>query len=249
MRAAAQAIRKLRPEATREELELAAKEAMQPFIIKREHEKQCEEIIRSVSSCLRGDTARDREVGRDVVRAEIEKLPVGCGVEIMEQTRDHLLQHLQQIIDKRAEKAEALRQKQEAQAQREREAEEAKLRKQQEETRRKQEAEEAQRRKKNEAAEALRRAEWRLIGRLGHVHDYLGELGQSEIEFESFLDRWLLGEKLKKKIEPILVKQLLQKPHLTDEQINELIEHLVDEQLPEELDEELEVAEAGEDRR
>ena len=57
MRAAAQAIRKLRPEATPEELELAAKEAMQPFIVKHEHEKQCQEIVRSVSSCLRGDTA------------------------------------------------------------------------------------------------------------------------------------------------------------------------------------------------
>ena len=249
LRAAAQAVRKLRPEATPEELQLAAKEAIQPFIIKQEHEKQCEEIIGSISSCLRGDTAQDREVGRNVVRAEIEKLPVGCGVEMMEQIRDQLLQHLQQIIDKRAEKAAVQRKKQEAQAQREREAEDAKLRKQQEETRRKQEAEEAQRRKKNEAAEALRQAEWRLIGRLGHVHDDLGKLGQSEIEFEGFLDRWLLGEKLKKKNEPILVKQLLQKPHLTDEQINELIEQLVDQYLPAELDEELEVAEAGEDRR
>ncbi len=131
LRAAAQAIRKLRPEATREELELAAKEAMQPFIVKHEHEKQCEEIIRSISSLLRGDTAQDREVGRDVVRAEIEKLPVGCGVEMMEQIRDQLLQHLQRIIDKRAEEAAVQRKKQEAQAQREREAEEAKRQKQQ----------------------------------------------------------------------------------------------------------------------
>ena len=120
LRAAAQAVRKLRPEATPEELQLAAKEAIQPFIIKQEHEKQCEEIIGSISSCLRGDTAQDREVGRNVVRAEIEKLPVGCGVEMMEQIRDQLLQHLQQIIDKRAEKAAVQRKKQEAQAQRER---------------------------------------------------------------------------------------------------------------------------------
>ena len=131
VRAAAEAISKLRPEATPEELELAAKEAMQPFLIKQEHEKQCEEIIRSVSSCLRGDTARDREVGRDVVRAEIEKLPVGCGVEMMEQIRDQLLQQLQRIIDKRAEEAAVQRKKQEAEAQRKREAEEANRQKQQ----------------------------------------------------------------------------------------------------------------------
>ena len=244
LRAAAQAVRKLRPEATPEELQLAAKEAIQPFIIKQEHEKQCEEIIGSISSCLRGDTAQDREVGRNVVRAEIEKLPVGCGVEMMEQIRDQLLQHLQQIIDKRAEKAAVQRKKQEAQAQRERGAEDAKLRKQQEETRRKQEAEEAQRRKKNEAAEALRQAEWRLIGRLGHVHDYLGKLGQSEIEFASFLERWILGEKFKKKIEPSLINELVQNPDLTDEELHERVERLVDEHLPDELDEELEVDEA-----
>ena len=47
VRAAAQAVRKLRPDATREELELAAKEAMQPFIVKQDHEKQCEDIVGS----------------------------------------------------------------------------------------------------------------------------------------------------------------------------------------------------------
>ena len=249
LRAAAQAIRKLRPEATREELELAAKEAMQPFLIKQEHEKQCEEIIRSVSSCLRGDTARDREVGRDVVRVEIEKLPVGCGVEMMEQIRDQLLKHLQRIIDQRAEKAAVQRKKQEAEAQRKREEEEAKLRKQQEEARRKIEAEAAQIRKKNEAAEALRQAESRLLWQLGHVDDYLRKLGESKIEFESLFERWGLAEKFKKAIQPILVKELVRKPDLTDEQIHERIEQLVDEYLPAELDEDLEADEAVEDWR
>ena len=111
--------------------------------------------------------------------------------------------------------------------------------------RRKREAEETQRRKKKEAEEALRQAERRLIWRLGHVHDYRGKLGQSEIEFESFLERWILGGKLKKKIEPSLVKELLQKPELTDEQIQERIERLADE----ELEEELEAEEAVEDER
>ena len=243
MRAAAQAIRKLRPEATREELELAAKEAMQPFIVKHEHEKQCEEIIRSISSLLRGDTAQDREVGRDVVRKEIEELPVGCGIEMMEQIRDQLLQHLQRIINQRAEEVSAQRKKQEAEAQRKREAEEAKLRKQQEEARRKWETEEAQRRKKNEAAEALRRAESRLLWKLGHVDDYLQELEKSRIEFEDIFDRLRVARKLQEKIKPTLVKELVSKPDLTDEQLHKRIEQLVDEHLPEELDEELEVEE------
>ncbi len=250
VRAAAEAISKLRSEATREELQLAAKEAMLPFIVKQDHEKQCEEIIRSVSSCLRGgDTAQDREVGRDVVRAEIEKLPVGCGIEMMEQIRDQLLPHLQRIIDQRAEEAAAQRKKQEAEAQRKREAEEAKLRKQQEEARRKQEAEAAQIRKKNEAAETLRRAESRLLWKLGHVDDYLQELEKSKIEFEDVFDRLRLAEKLQEKIKPILVKELVRKPDLTDKQLHKRIERLVDEYLPAELDEELEVDEADEDWR
>ena len=173
-----------------------------------------------------------------IVRTEIEKLPVGCGVEMMEQIRDQLLQQLQQIIDQRAEKAEALRQKQEAQAQRTREAEEAKRRKQEEEAQR-----------TREAAEALGQAESRLIWRLGHVDDYLKELGESKIEFEDVFDRLRVAEKLQEKIKPTLVKELVQNPDLSDEQLHERIERLVDEYLPAELDEDLEVDEADEDWR
>ena len=148
------------------------------------------------------------------MRAEIEKLPLGCGVEMMEQIRDQLLKHLQQIIDKRAEEAR-----------RKQQVEEAKLKKQQEETRRKQ-----------EAAEALRQAESRLLWRLGHVDDHLRKLDESEIEFESLSERWGLAEKFKKAIRPILIKELLKKPGLTDDQIHERIERMVDEQLKEELE-------------
>ena len=178
-----------------------------------------------------------------IVRTEIEKLPVGCGVEMLEQIRDQLLQQLQRIINQRAEEAAAQRKKQEAEAQRKREAEEAKLKKQQEEARRKWETEEAQRRKKNEAAEALRRAESRLLWKRGHVDDYLKELGESKIEFEDIFERLRLAEKFEKAIRPILVKELLRKPELTDEQLHKRIERLVDEHLPAELDEELEVEE------
>ncbi len=81
------------------------------------------------------------------------------------------------------------------------------------------------------------------------MDDYLGKLGQSEIEFEGVLDSWLLGKKLKKKIEPILVEELVRKPDLSDEQIHKRIEQLVDEYLPDELDEDLEVEEPVEDWR
>ena len=102
---------------------------------------------------------------------------------------------------------------------------------------------------KREAEEAVRRAESRLLWKLGHVDDYLGQLGESKIQFESLFERWSLAEKFKKRIKPILVKALVQKPDLTDKQLHERIERLVDEHLPEELDDELEVDEAVEDRR
>ena len=221
LRAAAEAISKLRPQATREELQLAAKEAIQPFIVKHEHEKQCEQIIRSVPFHLRSETAHDRDVGRNAVRAEMAKLPVGCGVKMMEQTRDRFLDYLQQVIDRRSEEAAVQRKKQEAEAQ----AEEAKRKKQQREARRKQEAD-----------EALRQAESRLLWRLGHVDDHLRQLDESEIEFESLSERWGLAEKFKKAIRPILIKELLKKPGLTDDRIHERIERMVDEQLKEELE-------------
>ena len=64
LRAAADAIGKLRSEATREELQFAAKEAIEPFIVKqqqmkaaREHEKQCDWIVSTVWVHLRGEVS------------------------------------------------------------------------------------------------------------------------------------------------------------------------------------------------
>ena len=81
------------------------------------------------------------------------------------------------------------------------------------------------------------------------MDDYLRELGESTIEFENVFDRQKLAEKFKKAIKPILVRELVQKPDLTDKRLHKRIERLVDERLEEELDEELEVDEAVEYRR
>ena len=175
---------------------------------------------------------------KETVAKALKQLPVGCSDKMMEQARDQALAPVKKAIAEREEAAEALRQKQAAEAQRKREVEAVERRKQDEEARCKREAE-----------EAVRRAENRLRWKLGHAQDYLAQLGKSEIEFESFSDRWDLGEKLKKKIKPTLIKELLQKPDLTDKQLHERIERLVDEHLEEELDEELEIEEAVEDRR
>ena len=237
-RAAAEAISKLRSEATREELELAAKEAIEPFIVRQEHEKQCDRIASLVWTHLRGETSEVQDLVEEAVAQALKQLPMGCSEKMMQQARDQALLPVKKAIAEREEAAEALRQKQAAEAQRKREAEEVERSKQEEEARRKRDAE-----------EALSRAGICVIWKIGHVDDYLRELGESKIEFEDVLDRLRLAEKFKKAIKPILVKALVQKPNLTDKQIHERIERLVDEHLGEELDEELEVDEAVEDRR
>ena len=239
LRAAAEAISKLRPEATREELELAAKEAIEPFVIKhqrmmaaREHQTQCDWMVCHVVIGFRHETSEVLNLAKQAVSKALRQLPVGCSKKVMERARDQALVPIKKAIAKREEAAEALRKKQQEEARRKREAEEAKLKKQQEETQRKREAE-----------EAVRRAESRLLWKLGHVDDYLQELEKSRIEFEDIFDRLRVARKLQEKIKPTLVKELVSKPDLTDEQLHKRIEQLVDEHLPEELDEDLEVEE------
>ena len=238
LRAAAEAISKLQPEATREELQLAAQEAIEPFILKQEHQKQCGRIASTVWVHLRGETSEVQDLAEEAVAETLKQLPVGCSPKMMEQARDQALVPVKKAIAERDEAAEALRRKQQEEAQRKWETDQARRRKQEEEARRKREAE-----------EAVRRAESRLLWMLRHVDDYLQELEESKIEFESLAERWSLGEKFKKIIEPVLVKKLIQNPDLTDKEIHERIEQLVDQYLPAELVEELEVDEALEDRR
>ena len=233
LRAAAEAVGKLRREATREDLELAAKEAIEPFSIKQEHEKRCERIVSGLWIQLRGEPSEVLDLTKEAVAETLKQLRVGCSEKTMEKARDQTLAPIKKAIAKREETAEALRKKQQEQARRKQQAEEAQRRKQEEEAQR-----------KREAAEALRQAESRLLWRLGHVDDHLRKLDESEIEFESLSERWGLAEKFKKTIQPILVKELVQKPDLADEQIHEHIERLVDAHLREELDEDLEVEEA-----
>ena len=50
---------------------------------------------------------------------------------------------------------------------------------------------------KREVEEAVRRAENRLLWKLGHVDDYLQELGESRIEFEDLFDRLKADEEIR----------------------------------------------------
>jgi hypothetical protein len=88
--------------------------------------------------------------------------------------------------------------------------------------------EEAQR--KREETRKVSDAEYRAGWRLSHGFDYLGRL-KDKVEFDGFQDRWDTAEKLKEKIRPLRVKELLQKPDMTDAQIQKRIETLVEEHL------------------
>ena len=79
-------------------------------------------------------------------------------------------------------------------------------------------------------ARKLYDAEIRVNVYMPRVHDYLRELeNQQKFEFDDgSSERFDIGEKLKERIRPILVKQLIRTPEITDEQIERRIEVLVD---------------------
>ena len=56
---------------------------------------------------------------------------------------------------------------------------------------------------------------------------------KGDVEFDDSLDLWRLRDKLKQKIQPILVQQLCEKPTLSDAEIRTRIEELVDEHFEE----------------
>ena len=106
--AAAAAIGNLRPGATREELQFAAKEAIQPFIIQQEHNKLCDRIVSGVVFQLRGETSQERELAEKAVAKALKRLPVGCSQKMLEQVRDRALAPVRKAIVEREKEAEAL---------------------------------------------------------------------------------------------------------------------------------------------
>jgi len=88
--------------------------------------------------------------------------------------------------------------------------------------------EDAERRRKEEKRK-LAAVEFRLSFRLPRVSDYLRQLEQwSDIEFDSYTDRRQTAEKLEQKIRPILLRELVEKPEMSDKKIHRRIEKLVD---------------------
>jgi hypothetical protein len=78
------------------------------------------------------------------------------------------------------------------------------------------------------------RAERRADSFLDYVETCLRELEKKgDIDFDDCFDLWRLRDKLKQKLQPILVQQLCDKPTLSDAEIRTRIEELVDEHFEE----------------
>ena len=96
---------------------------------------------------------------------------------------------------------------------------------------------EEQARRESEKARQLADVERRVDRRLSsHLGEYLRELEEDDIEFESPTDRWELEKDLKKRIRPMLLSQVREEPEMSDQAIDELIEELVEEHIGEFLE-------------
>ena len=96
--------------------------------------------------------------------------------------------------------------------------------------------EDARRKEDQERAQRWDRqqAERRADSFLSCVEIGLRELEKKgDIEFDDCFDLWRLRDKLKQKLQPILVQQLCDKPTLSDAEIRTRIEELVDEHFEE----------------
>jgi hypothetical protein len=92
---------------------------------------------------------------------------------------------------------------------------------------------------RREREEVRQRAdvEQRVDRRLSsHLGEYIRELEEDDIEFDSPADRWEMEKDLKKRIRPMLLSQVWEEPEMSDQDIDELIEELVDEHIGEFLE-------------
>jgi len=124
--AAEEAIARMRPGTSLEEMKAATSAAVEPFKREYEHARKCQEIVSAVWSQLRGETAEEREEAKEAVRAALENLPVGASDRLLEQARDRALEPLRAKIATRQEQERRqgeARQRQESQAEAKRQAE------------------------------------------------------------------------------------------------------------------------------
>lgn len=101
--AAVEAVGRLREEASYQEMETVALQAVQPVIRAYQHHESCQRIIGHVH--LFDATREEQEVAKETVRKALETLPIGAATRELEKAKDDALAPYKAIVSERKEKA------------------------------------------------------------------------------------------------------------------------------------------------
>jgi hypothetical protein len=101
--AAVAAVGKVREEASYNEMETAAVQAVQPMIREYEHQKACERIVQRVY--IAGATVAEEEAAKEAVRAALAALPIGAAPRQLEKAEETALAQCNATMAGRREKA------------------------------------------------------------------------------------------------------------------------------------------------
>jgi hypothetical protein len=100
--AAVAAVRKVREEASYNEMETAAVQAVQPMIREYEHQQACQRIVRRVYIC--DGTREEKEAATEAVRKALAALPIGAAATQLEKAEETALAPYNAAVATRKEK-------------------------------------------------------------------------------------------------------------------------------------------------
>ena len=101
--AAIAAVRKLREEASYNEMETAAMQAVQPMIREYDHQLACQRIV--ARAYIFGATREEEEAAKEAVREALAACPVGAATKQLEQAKETALTPYKAAVTTRKEKA------------------------------------------------------------------------------------------------------------------------------------------------
>jgi len=101
--AAVAAVAKVRAEASYNEMETAAVQAVQPMVREYEHQKACEDIVRRVY--ISGATVAEEDAAKEAVREALAALPIGTAARQLEKAEETTLARYKAAVTARKEKA------------------------------------------------------------------------------------------------------------------------------------------------
>ncbi len=106
---AAEALDRLKPDATDWEMRESAKQAVQPVLHECEHREACQRVLASIS--LPGATSEELQDATDATREALAELQVGASQRQLEKARDTALVPIQRTLGEREERRQKQRQR------------------------------------------------------------------------------------------------------------------------------------------